>query len=183
MPAGVVDRFEWLTEVAGERVGGGDDVRPGLDLHGAVAAGGPYELADGPAGVAFDPAADRERGEDDGQVGFDRVPGAVVDGPDLRATAGTRTWYPALKSAGITPSRDTVFHQLRHHFASSLLASSLLAGGVDVNAIAIWLGHSSAAVTLRHYAHLMPDTADRMRAAVNAALAGETALSASIARS
>jgi hypothetical protein len=78
MPAGVVDRFERLAEVAGERVGGGDNVRPGLDLHGAVAAGGPYELADGPAGVAFDPAADRERGEDDGQVGFDRVPGPVV---------------------------------------------------------------------------------------------------------
>ena len=44
------------------------------DLDGAVAAGGLDELADGPAGLVFDPAADRERGEDDGQVRFDRVP-------------------------------------------------------------------------------------------------------------
>jgi hypothetical protein len=55
-------------------------VRAGLDLDGAVAAGGLDGLADGPAGLLLDPPADRERGEDDGQVGFDRVAQMVVDG-------------------------------------------------------------------------------------------------------
>jgi hypothetical protein len=71
--AGVVDRAEGLAQVVGERVGGGDGVRPGLDLDGAVAAGGLDELSDRPAGPVLDRAADRERREDDGQVRFDRV--------------------------------------------------------------------------------------------------------------
>jgi hypothetical protein len=50
----------------------------------AVAPGGLDEFPDGPAGLVLDPTADRERHEDDGQVGFDPVPGAVVDGPGLR---------------------------------------------------------------------------------------------------
>src|SRR6266516_2840129 len=47
-----VDGVEGLAEVVGEGVGGGDDVVAGLDLDGAVAAGGLDELADGPAGLA-----------------------------------------------------------------------------------------------------------------------------------
>jgi hypothetical protein len=54
--AGLVDRFEGLAQVAGEGVGGGDGVRPGLDLDGAVAAGGLDEFADGPAGLVLDPS-------------------------------------------------------------------------------------------------------------------------------
>ena len=83
-PAGVADRFEGVAEVVGERVGGGDGVRAGLDFDGAVAAGGPDEFADGPAGLVLDPAADRQGGEDDGQVSFDRVAQVVVDGPGLQ---------------------------------------------------------------------------------------------------
>lgn len=44
-PAGVVDRFEGLAQVVGERVRGGDDVVAGLGLDGAVAAGGLDEFA------------------------------------------------------------------------------------------------------------------------------------------
>jgi len=55
----------------------------GLDLEGAVAAGGLAELADGPAGLVLDPAADRQCGEDDGQVGLDRV-AQVVWGSRIR---------------------------------------------------------------------------------------------------
>ena len=44
--AGAFDRFEGLAEVVGDSVGGGDGVRAGLDLDGAVAAGGTDELAD-----------------------------------------------------------------------------------------------------------------------------------------
>ena len=61
---------------------------PGLDLDGAVAAGGLDEFADGPAGLVLDPAADRHGGEDDGQVGFDGVALVVVDGPGLEVAFG-----------------------------------------------------------------------------------------------
>jgi site-specific recombinase XerD len=60
--------------------------------------------------------------------------------------------------------RDSGFHQLRHHFASSLLA-----GGVDIRALTSYLGHHDPGFTLRIYVHLMPGTADRMRQAVDAA--------------
>jgi uncharacterized protein YndB with AHSA1/START domain len=42
--------FEGLSEVVGEGVGGGDGLSSGLDLDGAVAAGGLDEPADGPSG-------------------------------------------------------------------------------------------------------------------------------------
>jgi len=38
--ARAVDRFEGLPELAGDGISGGDGVRPGLDLDGAVAVGG-----------------------------------------------------------------------------------------------------------------------------------------------
>src|ERR1700722_19901917 len=83
-----VDTVEGFAEVVGERVGGGDDVGAGLNFYGAVAAGGLDEFADGPAGLVFDPAADGQGGEDDGEMGFDGVAFAVVDGPGLEVVLG-----------------------------------------------------------------------------------------------
>jgi integrase len=74
-------------------------------------------------------------------------------------------WNPALKKAGVPGGRDAGFHQLRHHFASSLLSQ-----GVDVRALATYLGHGDPGFTLKVYTHLMPDVADRMRQAIDAAL-------------
>src|SRR6185437_12280763 len=51
-----VDLVEGLAEVVGQGLGGGDGLGSGLDLDGAIAAGGPDELADGPAGLCLDPA-------------------------------------------------------------------------------------------------------------------------------
>jgi hypothetical protein len=76
-----VNLAEGCAEVGGQWVSGGDGVRAGLDLDGAVSAGGLDELADGPAGPVLDPAADCQCREDDGQVGLDRVAQVVVDGP------------------------------------------------------------------------------------------------------
>ena len=42
----VVDGVERLAEVVGDRVGGGDGLPSGLDLNGAVAAGGLDEFPD-----------------------------------------------------------------------------------------------------------------------------------------
>jgi hypothetical protein len=83
-----VDLVEGCAEVGGQGVGGGDGVLPGLDLDGAIAAGSLDELADGPAGLVLDPAADRQCREDDGQVRLDRVAQVVVDRAGLQVVLG-----------------------------------------------------------------------------------------------
>ena len=56
----------------------------------------------------------------------------------------------------------------RHNFASACLHN-----GVDIRALAEYLGHHDPDFTLRTYVHLMPDAGDRMRAAVDRMLGGE----------
>jgi hypothetical protein len=51
-----------------------------------------------------------------------------------------------------------------HHYASVLLA-----GGESVVAVAERLGHEDAAMVLKVYGHLMPDSEDRTRKVVDAA--------------
>ena len=54
-------------------------------------------------------------------------------------------------------------HDLRHYFASGLIAA-----GCDVVTVQRALGHSSPTVTLSTYAHLWPDAEDRTRKAAQA---------------
>lgn len=61
---------------------------------------------------------------------------------------------------------DTTTHDLRHHFASVLLAA-----GESVVAVAEWLGHDNATLVLQVYGHLMAGSEDRMRKAIDAAYA------------
>jgi integrase len=58
------------------------------------------------------------------------------------------------------------YHALRHGFASMLISE-----GCSVKAVSKALGHSSAATTLNLYAHLWPGDEDRIRQAVDRALA------------
>lgn len=58
----------------------------------------------------------------------------------------------------------TTSHDLRHHFASVLLAA-----GESVVAVAERLGHEDAGLVLSTYGHLMPDSEDRTRRAIDAA--------------
>ena len=59
----------------------------------------------------------------------------------------------ALKRAGI--KRNTSLHDLRHGYASALLAS-----GVPITRVSALLGHASPAITLAVYSHVMPDHKD-----------------------
>jgi integrase len=77
-------------------------------------------------------------------------------------TFNTWAWHPALVKVGITPSRTTGMHALRHFFASALLD-----GGECIKAIAEWLGHSDPAFTLRVYTHLMVSSQGRARQAID----------------
>lgn len=98
--------------------------------------------------------------EGDGGLVFTNSDG----GPLNRGSFNDRVWRPALRAAGVEPTRDTGFHQLRHHYASVLLAS-----GVSIRALADYLGHEDPGFTLRVYCHLMPADDDRARQAVDAA--------------
>jgi integrase len=53
------------------------------------------------------------------------------------------------------------FHDLRHYFASLLIAS-----GADVKVVQTRMRHASAKTTLDTYGHLWPDSDDSTRAAV-----------------
>lgn len=55
-------------------------------------------------------------------------------------------------------------HALRHYYASVLLDS-----GENIKALAEYLGHSDPGFTLRTYTHLMPNSQDRARKAIDAA--------------
>jgi integrase len=59
---------------------------------------------------------------------------------------------------------DSSTHSLRHHYASVLLAA-----GESVVCVAERLGHDNATMVITTYGHLMPDSEDRTRRAVDEA--------------
>jgi integrase len=73
-----------------------------------------------------------------------------------------RVWRVATTEAGV----DVDTHDLRH-----FTASALISGGASVKQVQTVLGHSSAAITLRVYAHLWPGDDDRTRSVMDNALA------------
>jgi integrase len=85
----------------------------------------------------------------------------VVNGQGNPLTESTfgDTWRRAATRAGLP--KGTRFHDLRHTFASALIAT-----GCSVKAVQVALGHESASVTLDTYAHLWPSDDDRIRTAV-----------------
>ncbi|MFJ6606634.1 tyrosine-type recombinase/integrase [Streptomyces lydicus] len=117
------------------------------------------------------------------------LPWKTPDGPPVTATLmfysrerkalnrnyfNMHLWKPALVSAGVIPervpgerfkqSRDHGMHALRHYYASVLLDA-----GENIKALAEYLGHSDPGFTLRTYTHLMPNSQDRARNAIDAA--------------
>jgi integrase len=72
-------------------------------------------------------------------------------------------WRQTANRAGVGPMR---YHHLRHAFASMLIAA-----GCSVRAGQHALGHANAATTLNLYSHLWPGDEDRIRQAVDQALA------------
>ena len=57
-------------------------------------------------------------------------------------------FHPALRRAGL---RQVRFHDLRHSFASNLLAT-----GTDIETVSKALGHANVHITLTTYAHAIP---------------------------
>ncbi|MET8978492.1 tyrosine-type recombinase/integrase [Streptomyces sp. NPDC004539] len=90
---------------------------------------------------------------------------------------------PALAAAGLIarreegegrgwePSREMMHHRWRHTYASVQLGS-----GEDVISVSHWMGHASPDITLKIYAHFMPDRGMRGRTAVDSWLEAGTGL-------
>lgn len=148
-----VDRVDWLGRSV--RID-----RQWLSRHG-LAEFGPPKTA---ASVRTVPASDVVIAELSAHVG-QRHEGFVLlrnDRPVNYNDFGYH-WRRAVAAAGVAPLR---FHDLRHAYASMLISA-----GCSVKAVSKALGHASAAMTLNLYSHLWPGDEDRIRQAVDLALA------------
>jgi len=101
------------------------------------------------------------------------------DGEHLRTTVVTKHWNPALVTARLIPEpaerynrggwkyvtgRENGRHALRHYYASVELADG---GEGRIKALSEWLGHATPTFTLEIYQHVLPDTEQRARSAVD----------------
>lgn len=93
------------------------------------------------------------------------------EGGPIRRSTWSNVWPLAADPLGI-PVGDG-YHQLRHFYASTLIAQ-----GASVKVVQARLGHTSAAMTLDVYSHLWPDDDASTRTAVDAVL-GEALVSSS----
>ncbi|WP_405964770.1 site-specific integrase [Streptomyces sp. NBC_00723] len=130
------------------------------------------------------PQTDREAEEREPQA-HQLVLVAARGGAIRRDGFDTRIWKPALAAAGVIPppietkqamshrpgffrtvvkyqeSREDGFHALRHTFASVQLDAR-----EPIVAVSKWLGHADPSITLRIYAHMMPEADGRGRSAM-----------------
>ncbi|MFC8090361.1 tyrosine-type recombinase/integrase [Streptomyces sp. NPDC057301] len=89
-----------------------------------------------------------------------------------RSNFNGKEWKPALAVAGLIPeadengkyesAREHGMHALRHFYASALLDA-----GENIKAVSEYMGHADPGLTLRVYAHLMPDSRQRARHAID----------------
>lgn len=91
------------------------------------------------------------------------------DGPlfvdEFGEPLGYTRWKRLLKAATDEVGVDVTAHDFRHFAASALISQ-----GNSVKQVQMFLGHASAVITLRTYAHLWPGDEDRTRNALDAAL-------------
>ena len=82
-------------------------------------------------------------------------------GVRLHSNLMNRDYYPTMKAAGVTKLRrnddgsETVVAKFGIHCLRHAAASSWISRNVDHKRLTTWLGHSSIAITLDTYGHLM----------------------------
>jgi integrase len=85
---------------------------------------------------------------------------APKGGPVRLSLFRRRTWQPAVEAAGLSPLR---IHDLRHTAISLWIEV-----GASPKGIAVRAGHTSTSVVLDRYGHLLPDSSERVTAALDA---------------
>lgn len=123
-------------------------------------------------------------GPSGGKVKVKLLVSSVFENPVHTSRWNSDTWKPALAHAGIIaprdqkaraekgksgwePSREYGFHVLRHTYASVQLHA-----GESVVSLSHWMGHATPVITLKTYAHFMPEAGQKGRAAVDEWLGG-----------
>lgn len=76
-----------------------------------------------------------------------------------------KVWKPALREAGLTPTRDNMCHATRHWYATALVTA-----GTPMKTVSDYLGHADVAFTMRVYTHRTDDHDNQARKALDAAL-------------
>jgi len=108
-----------------------------------------------------------------GQVALDELAAHLADYPssewlftdDQGESLSYQAWKREFSRACARAGVELTTHGLRHFYASALIA-----GGASVKQVQAVLGHASAVITLRTYAHLWPGDEDRTRSVSDAAL-------------
>jgi len=87
----------------------------------------------------------------------------TIAGRPIHRATWAYMWRPAAREAGIP--KGTGLHCLRHYFATLLIHN-----GASVKRVQLALGHSTPMITLNTYVGEWPDTDERTRSIVDAAL-------------
>ena len=77
----------------------------------------------------------------------------------------TQAWKRTMTRMGFS---ELTLHSLRHYHVSALISA-----GIDILSVSRRIGHSSAALTLRIYGHLLKQKDDLAAAAIDALFRGE----------
>ena len=98
----------------------------------------------------------------------DRLLEYLIDGPDTgRIFVGSRDSYDrgraAARQAGV---EQPTLHECRHGYAALMIAA-----GVNVKALSVFMGHANIRITLDQYGHLLPGAEDQAAGLLDALLA------------
>jgi integrase len=93
-----------------------------------------------------------------------------VGAPIRRSAFNQAVWKPAIRRVGLP--EHTTFHDLRHTFASLVIAR-----GATPKEVQSWMGHATISETFDTYGHLFPSAADNARRFIDHAFAEVSKLS------
>jgi integrase len=144
--------------------------RGGLLFKAPKSAAGKRAVSLSPSTVAILRTHKREQQERRLLLGLGRTPAdgfvfAAVDGTTLKPATLTQAWKRTMARMK-TP--EFTLHCLRHYHVSALISA-----GIDILSVSRRIGHSSAALTLRVYGHLLKQKDDQAAAAIEALFRGE----------
>ena len=144
--------------------------RGGLVFKAPKSAAGKRVVSLSPSTVAVLRTHRREQQELRLALGLGRTPAdgfvfAGIEGAALKPATLTQAWKRSMARMGFP---ELTLHCLRHYHVSALISA-----GIDILSVSRRIGHSSAALTLRVYGHLLKQKDDQAAAAIETLFHGE----------